>query len=985
MAARTVAAAHGSVLLVFFLLFLVCFSYVFSSTTSTYSRQMLLDIGYNTKLTISAESGRIFDIPDCIARPPGAPWIVIGSDRRRRRRRERKQKRGCRSGLLAKLRSNPHKPPLPSMFLTNARSLLHKMDELELLIEGNRYVRDCCISIISETWLHPSIPDAAVQLAGRATYRSDRNKDSGKSRGGGLCIYVHNDWSNNNKVMHTHCSPDIELISVKARPFFLPRELTVVLITAVYIPPDANTSIALSMLADTINKLQRSHPDGVHIVAGDFNQANLKSILPKFYQHVSCATRGKNTLDHVYTNFKHAYRAIQYPNLAQSDHMSLLLAPAYTPLRRSTTPVTKTITTWPEDALPQLQNCFQHTDWSVFEHPDLSVHTEAVLSYIKFCIGNVTVEKRIRVFPNQKPWMSGQVRALLKARNTAFRSGDKELYSAARANLKRGIREAKAEHKERIESHLSNNNPRQVWQGIQQITNFRGQTISGGDSSIALAEELNSFFARFEAPALQSTATPPVQSHPAPSSQLLTVQVQEVERMLKTINTRKASGPDGVPGKVLKACAAQLAPVFTEIFNLSLTQSTIPACMKSATIIPIPKKSAIVSHKDYRPIALTPIITKCLERLVQNHIRSCLPPSLDPHQFAYRENRSTEDAIAITLHTALSHLEHRESYVRMLFIDYSSAFNTIIPDILVSKLTDLGIPPRTCTWIKDFLTDRPQTVKLGPHLSSTRTLSTGSPQGCVLSPLLYTLYTTDCRPAHPSNTIVKFADDTTVVGLITGEDESAYRDEVLKLSEWCLANNLFLNITKTKEIILDFRKHRLDPPPLYIHGDRVERVHTFTFLGTVITDNLSWSANTSAVFKKAQQRLHFLRVLRKNNICEKLLVTFYRSTIESILTFCIAVWFSHCTEADRKRLQRVVRTAEKIIGCPLPSLKDIYASRCLRKAVAITRDSTHPANHLFDLLPSGRRYRSVRTRTSRLRDSFFPQAITALNTTSRAM
>ena len=103
-------------------------------------------------------------------------------------------------------------------------------------------------------------------------------------------------------------------------------------------------------------------------------------------------------------------------------------------------------------------------------------------------------------------------------------------------------------------------------------------------------------------------------------------------------------------------------------------------------------------------------------------------------------------------------------------------------------------------------------------------------------------------------------------------------------------------------------------------------VHAITVPGTVISDNLSWSANTSAVIKKAQQRLHFRRVLRKNNICEKLLVTFYRSTIERILTYCITVWFTNCTEADRKRLQRVVKTAQRNIGCPFPSLRDIYSS-----------------------------------------------------------
>lgn len=101
---------------------------------------------------------------------------------------------------------------------------------------------------------------------------------------------------------------------------------------------------------------------------------------------------------------------------------------------------------------------------------------------------------------------------------------------------------------------------------------------------------------------------------------------------------------------------------------------------------------------------------------------------------------------------------------RLLFIDYSLTFNTIIPNILINKLLDLHIPPSTCAWIKDFLSNRPQRVKLGPHLSSSLTLSTGSPQGCVLSLLLYSLY--NCVPLHPTNSIIKFADDTTEVRLI---------------------------------------------------------------------------------------------------------------------------------------------------------------------------------------------------------------------------
>ncbi len=190
---------------------------------------------------------------------------------------------------------------------------------------------------------------------------------------------------------------------------------------------------------------------------------------------------------------------------------------------------------------------------------------------------------------------------------------------------------------------------------------------------------------------------------------------------------------------MIRDCAYQLADVFTDIFNMSLSTATVPTCLKTATIIPVLKQVNITTLNDYRPVALTPIIAKCLERLVMRHIKSALPPNLDQHQYAYRANRSTEDAITSALHAALTHLDGRETSVRMLFIDYSSAFNTIVPSRLVAKLLDLGLSNILCMWIMDFLTDRPQTVRLGPHLSSSLSLSTSAPQGCTRSPLLYTI------------------------------------------------------------------------------------------------------------------------------------------------------------------------------------------------------------------------------------------------------
>ncbi len=200
------------------------------------------------------------------------------------------------------------------------------------------------------------------------------------------------------------------------------------------------------------------------------------------------------------------------------------------------------------------------------------------------------------------------------------------------------------------------------------------------------------------------------------------------------------------------------------------------------TIIPIPKKSKITGLNDYRPVALSSVVMKSFEKLVLAHLKDITGPLLDPLQFAYRANRSVDYAVNMGLHYVLQHLDRPGTCVRIVFVDFSSAFNTIIPNHLLPNLTPLSVPTSVCQWITSFLTDRQQLVRLGKFSSSTRTISTGAPQGCVLSPLLFSLYTNDCTSKDPSVKLLKFADDTTLIGLIQDSEESAYRQEVKELA-----------------------------------------------------------------------------------------------------------------------------------------------------------------------------------------------------------
>ncbi|KAK3533182.1 hypothetical protein QTP70_013011 [Hemibagrus guttatus] len=366
--------------------------------------------------------------------------------------------------------------------------------------------------------------------------------------------------------------------------------------------------------------------------------------------------------------------------------------------------------------------------------------------------------------------------------------------------------------------------------------------------------------------------------------------------------TRQHPTPTPLTIKEEEHCASQLSPVFTDIFNTSLETCHVPACFKTSAIVPVPKNTKITGRNDYRHVALTSVVMKSFERLVLSYLKDITDPLLDPLQFAYRANRYADDAVNMARHFILQHLDSPGSYARILFVDFSSAFNTIVPALLRDKLFQLNVPDSMCICIL---------VRLGTHVSDLQHTSTASPQGCVLSLLLFSLYTNGCTSGHQSVKLLKFADDTTLIGLISDGDGSAYRGEMDRLVSWCSMNNLELNSLKAVEMIVDIRKDPAPLPPVILCDSPVTSVESFHFLGTTITQELKWEQNIRSLTKKAQQKMYFLQQLKKFLLPVKMLVNFYTAIIKSILTSSITVWFAAATARDKAKLQRVIHSAEK--------------------------------------------------------------------------
>ncbi len=166
-------------------------------------------------------------------------------------------------------------------------------------------------------------------------------------------------------ILSLSCSPHLVHLSIICSSFYLPREIASIIVTAVYIPPQADTSLPLSKLYVVLSGYINKHLVAASIIAGDLNKASLRQVMMNFHQHISCPTRGPNTLDHCYTQFKKVYNGRSLPAYGKSEHAAIFLTPEYKQRLVQEPPVEREVTRWSSHSEAMLQAALDDVDWDM--------------------------------------------------------------------------------------------------------------------------------------------------------------------------------------------------------------------------------------------------------------------------------------------------------------------------------------------------------------------------------------------------------------------------------------------------------------------------------------------------------------------------------------------------------------------------------------------------------------------------------------------
>ena len=826
----------------------------------------------------------------------------------------------------------------------NCRSILNKAEELlHILKEINPD-----IVCLTETWLDQSTPQNNFIPSGYSIIRKDRTEAFkqryGRNRGGGIAVLYKDNIKIETKSYLTNKTEEILWVEVKGKQNFL--------LSVVYRPDycdilndDENESI----LEESVRKA--TEITNRIILAGDLNidmsnstnnqTEQLTDILSCYglQQFVNKPTRinnsGKATIiDHIWASKDTNLIKKVDTFIALSDHLG-----TYASLNLpKTKPEEKKVyrRCWKEYSKELLnEKLLENIEKSKLKQ---LINTEEVnhamtelTNVILRTINEIAPMKEIKIF-NQRiniPWYTQELHDMITYKKELL----SDYYSTKIESLKTSVKSIsnkigyiKRKLKQRYITEKvaeAGTDSKKLWKVINFITN-RTTSRKTVEPDFINQEKADSFNRHFATVGQKVQEELGFQSEKADLFERLMgfefnqEKEETISKIIDLIKIDIATGEDGIPAKILKDGKITITPYLTQIVNLSYKWNIFPDNMKIAVIKPLHKKEDINLIGNYRPISLLPVLSKIFEKSATNQLIKYLEENnlIAHNQHAYRKGHSTTTCLAEVLNH-VHKLVDQKKHCGIVSLDLSKAFDSINHDLLLNKLIKLNLSTTALLWIKSYLTNRHQKTKFENYVSSSAEIKSGVPQGSIIGPLLFLIFTNDLPLAFNEKChIMSYADDTQLIVQAENLPDLVRKiEEVINIAQnWYSSNSMKNNTGKSEILIINAKKNLKRINIKVKDGNKIIKIHPKPFievLGVIIDDKLNWSKQTSAVKKKA---FNCIRSIHRVNpmLPVKLRIFLYTTLVTPILDYADVIW-GHCGEVQMMNLQKAQNFAIKSI------------------------------------------------------------------------
>ena len=530
------------------------------------------------------------------------------------------------------------------------------------------------------------------------------------------------------------------------------------------------------------------------------------------------------------------------------------------------------------------------------------------------------------------PWLTKDIMQAMAERDRLKKAKNYTDYKKVRNQLKNMVRNSKRAYFNKVAG--AEDNVRSIWQAMNTFIGRQKNSKSAIPSNLS-AEDFNDFFVSI-AESLSNQSKNDTYQYTCPK--VLTdfckektkgtdiflvppITTYKVAQYITTLPNKKSAGLDDINSTLLKQALPYVLDTLTYVFNLCISNCTFPADLKKAKVIPIPKGKEISQLDNYRPISVLPILSKVLEKHIHRHLMQfCEHRSLfHPLQSGYRNKHSCVTALVQMTNSWLTALnDDKIKMAEVVYLDLRKAFDMVSHRNLMLKLAVYLPNSPMLPLLESFITDRRQCVQLNGSFSTEKGIKRGVPQGSVLGPLLFCIFINDL-PLNVTNKNVDchmLADDTTL-SIYSGEIKEAEASLQLSLNEaneWCMHNDMRINASKTKSMVLSTRQKHLCSNPtlnLTLNGEYVSQVSEHRLLGITIDEALSWQPHVEQLTKKLSKNLYLLSQL-KHVITQEARELFYNAHIKSHIDYASVIW-DGCSQNVMKQINSLHRRAAKLI------------------------------------------------------------------------